>query len=217
MRAVAPGSRRRVHGRPAGRRHRPRGAAAGRFARALAQPAGMGRVGGRARPRLSEASGPPRRSGGKRAQGPHPDEPLQRAPAMAGRRPCGPRRRGRRRLRLAGGGRGGGGVAGAAGAERRGFCAGVKRWRRFVGRPILRDALVARRCEPPVRVVLDPLPRKSMDSRYPFSRAYFAGRTAWMSRKVYGTIRFSCSGRAASEDGQSSRWGAVDDVQLPGP
>ena len=119
-RAVAPRPRRRVCGRPARRRHRGGCAAAGGAARALAEPARVGGVGGGAGPRLSEAPGRARRSGGEGAQGPHPHPPLQHPPAMAGRRPRGPRRGRRRSLRLAGGHHGRGGVAGASGAERRG-------------------------------------------------------------------------------------------------
>ena len=118
-RAVARPPRRRPCGWPARRRHRRGGAAVGRVAGPLAEPARVGGVGGGAGPRLSEAPGRPRRSGGEGAQGPHPHEPLQRPPAVACRRPCGPRRRRRRSLWLAGGRRGRGGVGGAAGAERR--------------------------------------------------------------------------------------------------
>ena len=119
-RAVAPRPRRRVCGRPARRRHRGGDAAAGGVARALAEPARVGGVGGGAGPRLPEAPGRPRRNGGEGAQGPHSHPPLQHPPAMARRRPRGPRRGRRRSLRLAGGHRGRGGVGGAAGAECRG-------------------------------------------------------------------------------------------------
>ena len=117
-RAVARPLRRRVCERPARRRHRGGGAAAGGVARALAEPARVGGVGGGAGPRLPEAPGRARRSGGEGAQGPHPHPPLQHPPAMARRRPRGPRRRRRRSLRLAGGRHGRGGVGGASGAER---------------------------------------------------------------------------------------------------
>ena len=83
-----------------------------------------------ARPPLSEAPGPPRRSGGEGAQVPHPHQPLQHPPAMARRRPCEPRHCRCRSLWLAGGGRGGGGVADAAGAERRRLGAGATMRRR---------------------------------------------------------------------------------------
>ena len=107
-------------GGPRARRHRRGGAAAGHIAGPLAEPARVGGVGGGAGPRLSEAPGRPRRSGGEGAQGPHPHEPLQRPPAVARRRPCGPRRCRRACLWLAGGRHGRGCAAGTSGAERRG-------------------------------------------------------------------------------------------------
>ena len=88
-------------GRPAGRRSRRGRPALGRAARALAEPARVGGVGGRARRGLSEAAGPSRRGRGEGAQGPHPDPALQRAPAVARERPCGARCRGGDGLRLA--------------------------------------------------------------------------------------------------------------------
>ena len=77
--------------RPGHRRGR---AAAGRTTRPLAQPARMGRMGGRAGLRLPEAPGSAQRRRRASPQGPHPDRPLQHPPPMARRRP---HRLGRRR------------------------------------------------------------------------------------------------------------------------
>ena len=89
-----------------------------RVARPVAQPTRMGRVGRRARPRLSEASGPPRRGRGEGAQEAHADDlynarPQWLADAHRGTR-CG--RRGS--LRLAVGHHGRRGLGGTTRAER---------------------------------------------------------------------------------------------------
>ena len=70
-------------GRPAGRCHRRGRPAAGEPARPLAQSPRVGGVGRRAGARLSPAPRPPRRGGGEGAEEAHPDQPLQRPPAVA--------------------------------------------------------------------------------------------------------------------------------------
>ena len=94
-------TRRRLRRRPARRSHRRCRPPPGRAARPLAQPARMGGVDRRTRPRLPQAPRPNRHRRSRATQAPHPHQPLQPAPPMASQRPRHPRHRRSRRLRMA--------------------------------------------------------------------------------------------------------------------
>lgn len=93
--------RRRLRGRPARTGHRRSGAEAERAARGVAEPAGPDGAGSRGGPRISRPHPAEGRGGGEGAEGPHPDQPLQRAAPLAGHGARGAGCGGRRRLRLA--------------------------------------------------------------------------------------------------------------------